>query len=241
MSGVCAISPFPLLPLWSWPPSSLTLIIPVASSLVSTLTHSPLLLVFCKAQKWFCKNLRPWQFSPLSPPVTGLLLFCLCLHSPFFTWLLLPCLLVLNTPDIFPWPLHLPIPLWGAASPGLPEPLPLPQICSHPLWAEPCWPHCGLTSLLYFPSPWAILLFLLVLKYLLSGLLSLLFIPTVERNSRGSVSSWLNSLCPDQCLVYSQSSINTCWNGQMHRCFEKIQNENKWKALRSFLVFLVTA
>ena len=68
------ISPFPLLSLWSWPPSSLTSITLVASSLVSTLTL-PYVLSF--SVKHRSDSLKP-QIGPSSP-----LLFLLeCPQAP---------------------------------------------------------------------------------------------------------------------------------------------------------------
>ena len=103
------------------------------------------------------------------PPVTGsdprLLLLHLCPHSPhsYSAPTFMTSLLVLNPLGISPWPLYSPIPLCGAASPGLPEPLPLPRICSTPSEQSPprpVWTH--------FPAlvsiPLSSFLFLLVLS-----------------------------------------------------------------------------
>ena len=98
-------------------------------------------------QKSQTKSVLP---SP-SPPVTGVTPGSSCsvsaLTSLILTQLCSPAsLLVLNTLGTSLWPLHLPIPLCGAASPGLPEPLPLTQICSPLPRSEqsphtPVWTH----------------------------------------------------------------------------------------------------
>jgi len=172
---------------------------------VSILTHSPILLVFCKAQEWFCRNLRPGQSSllplllewPLDPSALSLP----SLHSFLLSSALLPSCLSWT-----PWA----SPHGPCTSPSLCVEQPL-QVClspspspgsAHPPLSRALTPQCGLTSLLYSPTPWAHFLFLLILSTCTQVNFPYCSSPTVDRNSMGFVPSWPNSLCPEQCLVY---------------------------------------
>ena len=90
-------------------------------------------------------------------------------------------------------------------------PAPPPQICSQPPLSRGLTPQCGLPPSLSIPL--SSFIFLLILSTCTQAYFPYCLSPTVERNSRRSVSSWLNSLFSEQWLMYSQSSINTCWNG----------------------------
>ena len=98
----------------------------------------PYFLFSTKHRSDSLKNLRPCQSSLLRLPLLlgvtpGSSCSVSALIPHILTQLCSPAsLLVLNPLGISPWPLHSPIPLCGAASPGLPEPLPS-QICSHHL------------------------------------------------------------------------------------------------------------
>jgi len=138
------------------------------------------------------------------PPVTGsdprLLLLHLCPHFPHSYSALLSCVLACLEPLG-----HLPV------APVLTPPsmrsslsrsawAPHPPHLLTPSLSRALTPQCGLTSLLHFPSPWAGLLFLLVLSTSTEVNFPFCPSPTMEKNSRGFVSSWLNSLCPEECL-----------------------------------------
>ena len=142
-----------------------------------------------------------------------LLLLCLHPHSPHSYSALLswpPCL------SWTPWA----SPRGPCTRPSLCVEQPLevflspspPQICSHPLWAEPS--HPNVDSLPPFtpdppePASFSFLSSVLVLRLIFhiihlpqwKEILSICFLMA-------------EFLCPEWCLLYSWCSINTCYNG----------------------------
>ena len=176
-----------------------------SSLLICTCPHPSPLTVFCKAQEWYIKNLRPHQSSPPSPLLTGVTpgssCFVFSLTPLILTQLCSPASLSW-TPWASPvWPLHLPLPLWGAASLGLPERSPSlrsahsPSDQSPPNPVQTPFPPSVFTPLSWFPFPSCP-------QYLCSGYFPYHLSSTMEETLRALfLHNWVHSAEINACHI----------------------------------------